>query len=253
MKKVLVLLLALTLIVSLCACGANKVVDVNPTISSDGAAALRADFENAKAFVEANIDMKNMEAQDQDQEDPSYLYQYWFAQDAPNVEFSLDAELDGQTVTVGKTTVKELKELGFELSTDQKVIEPDVSTGLSLSKGDKICNITLANNDTGKELPIDEGVLSEVDMIGNEFGISYVYSGLKDQSSFKDVIDKLGAPNSQVKISSDDSGVSIELSYFNSTQDGDKTSDKSLTVYFGYDTTNNTATVRQINLAITQS
>ena len=106
---------------------------------------------------------------------------------------------------------------------------------------------------TGKELPIDEGVLSEVDMIGNEFGISYAYSGLKDQSSFKDVIDKLGAPNSQVKISSDDTGVSIELSYFNSTQDGDKTSDKSLTVYFGYDTTNNTASVRQINLAITQS
>ena len=73
MKKVLVLLLALTLIVSLCACGANKVVDVNPTVSSDGAAAIRADFEKAKAFVEANIDMKNMEAQDQDQEDPSYL------------------------------------------------------------------------------------------------------------------------------------------------------------------------------------
>lgn len=251
MKKVLVLLLALTLIVSFCACGANKVVDVNPTVSSDGAAAIRADFEKAKAFVEANIDMKNMEAQDQ--EDPSYLYQYWFAQDAPNAEFSLDAELDGQTVTVGKTTVKELKELGFELSTDQKVIEPDVSTGFSLSKGDKICNITLANNDTGKELPIDEGVLSEVDMIGNEFGISYAYSGLKDQSSFKDVIDKLGAPNSEVKISSDDSGVSIELSYFNSTQDGDKTSDKSLTVYFGYDTTNNAASVSQINLAITQS
>ena len=73
MKKIIAMLLVFTLATVLCACGANKVVDVNPTVSSDGAAAIRADFEKAKAFVEANIDMKNMEAQDQDQEDPSYL------------------------------------------------------------------------------------------------------------------------------------------------------------------------------------
>lgn len=248
MKKIITLVLIAALTFTLIACGAEKIIDVNVTTAPADTAAIRENFDKTSAFVEANIDTKDMEVQT-DEESESYLYKYWFAtEEDTGAEFSKDIDIDGNTVTIGKTIVKDLESFGMDIEKTADTVQPDEIIGITLSKNNKFFSLSVSTP-SSEAAPIDDCVITEASAMNNDYSIDFTYSGLSKSSTLKDVIDALGKPNSSVHISSDEISNSIELSYYSQTAEEGVITDYNLTVYLNYDPAADSADISTISLS----
>ena len=248
MKKLIILTLIAALVLTLCACGAENIISVDPETETEDPAVLRSNLDSASAYLESCIDTSKMVTAMQE-DDPNYLYKYWsYDDDEFNASFSTDVELDGKTFTVGKTTVGELKEMGYELMIDEETVPTDYSKGFSIVKGDKFCNLT-ADNNTDKEQNIYDLVVTGFNGFSEEYGLEYSFNGIATGSTLEEVVAALGTPNYNISLSSDSLGTTFDMSYYNDKPDGDILISDVVTVYLTYDVAGNTAVVSSLDVS----
>lgn len=250
MKKLITLMLIAALAFTLFACGTNEPIVKDTTDESVDTAAVRESFDKAIDFIESAVDTSAMTSSIQDDDDGKYLYKYWsYDKDPGNVDIALDAEIGGSTVTVGTTTIDDLKALGFTVELDTDTVNANTVLGFSATKDGKFCNMSV-DNSTDKEKKAADMPISNVSGASEEYGAaSFVYRGLKVGSSLKDVIDALGLPNSGMTLSADSSSTTVSLSYFSTSAEDDKTViDTNLEINVIYDAAANTTNVSNFNL-----
>ena len=180
----------------------------------------KAGLEKAAAYVESLIDISEM-TESTEEEDPSYLSISW-DNTANEVSSALDPEvlIDEKKVVIGKTTVKELEDLGFTVKKDSDTVGPNEVVGVSLTKDDKTTSLTLKENDTSDTVQIADLPVYSFTSGSSEFCLPFDYSGLTDESTVEDVINALGEPNSTIRVSSEAMGTMITLTYDEVKEDG---------------------------------
>ena len=130
MKKFLALFSAILLVVGMCACSATSII-TEVTEGEVDSAALRADLDAAAAYIESSFDINSVLTAGEIDDQGSALYKNWLSEDIANNEIPIDVEVDGKTITIGKTTVADLKNTDFELDLDVETVEPDYTQGVS--------------------------------------------------------------------------------------------------------------------------
>ena len=254
MKKLITLLLIAALALSLFACGSQN-AGTNSPVSNPAAdvayddAAIRSNFEKAEAYVDAAFDGMDMSTSIQDNDDSDGIYKTWYYEGEPDkAPISSEIEIDGNKIVIGKTTAKDV--MGFDLTAEKnsETAQPGDVVTISLSKGDRSCSVMLAPNDTDKAKPVDDFPVYEVMTSAKDFSLPFTYCGLTVDSSLKDVLEALGAPNYMTTLSSEDMGAYIELDYNNTTQDGDENYSDSVVIRLVYDTDSDTALIDNIDL-----
>lgn len=251
MKKIILFTLIAALSLCLFACG-SKTDDGNSDNSVEyatvGAEAVRADFEKAEKYVDGVLDAKNMVTSIQDDGDGA-IYKYWTIEgDAENVPLSKEIEIAGNKIEIGTTSVRDLSSFDLDVSKSEETVKPGEVASLTLTKDNKYCNVISLPNDTDKDVPADDLTTAEVMTAAKDFSLSFSYSGVTGDSSLKDVLNALGTPNLTATLTSEDTGVSIELNYNNQEKDGDKTVSYSVIIHLVYDAQSDTATVDNIDV-----
>ena len=248
MKKLICLILAVILTLSLCACGADggNTGSGNNTVDP---ATLQSHVDSASDYIGTVIDTSKLTYSDQTDQ-PNSLYRNWYSEDEEPTgnELSMDVELLDKTITVGKTTVKELKELGYNVVTDVEEVEPNTEIALSIAEYDEFCALTVSNN-TDKnqnimDLPVDSMILGG----SEEYSVKYSYKGLTTGSTLEEAIKTLGEPAFGITVMADGPDTTIELNYTNSQIEGDFETSDSLDVYLTYDVEKDAATISNITL-----
>lgn len=249
MKKLLALLMIAALAVTLFACTVQEpIIAVDPTASSDEITGIRESFDKASAYIEANVDTTDAEVQT-DEEDESYLSKVWFIPEGTGSdEFSMDIAVEGNTITLGETTVKELESFGMDIEKLVETVQPDEMIGVQLSKDNRFFSLT-AGTPATEAAALDDCIIKEASGTYNEYTLAFSYSGLDEKATLKDVIDTLGVPNSSINLSGDTSGTSIELSYYKKTEKDGVYTDNNLSVYLSYDAAGDTAVLSSIHLS----
>ncbi len=264
MKKIAAFLLIAALTAALCACGSNSqkpdgssadsgipgIIDVLPEGGGElSPEDVKNNYDKAFAYVESTIDTTGMTANPDDEQE-GYYYCYWFYdEEAENVTFPMDVDVDGARIVVGETLEKDLKGLGFETEVPSETAEPDESIGVVINKNGKSAALTLQNNETGQPVPVADLPVFVFTDTDSEYSIPFTYAGLSSQSTIADVIKVLGKPNSSIHLSSDDISTTIELSYANNVTENDSDIMDSLDLTFIYNAESNTAALSNINLS----
>ena len=249
-KLIALLLFILLLTVGLCACGEQQSPDTPAEAGTEqtDTAAIRSAFDNASAYIESVIDTSDMTFEIQDDNNGAELIKNWYIKGEPaNDPLSTAIELDGVAIEIGKTTPKDLEELGFTLSAEATTVEPGTSTGFSISKGDKETNISLATNDTDKAVSIYDLPVTGVTSFDYEYALQLSYCGLNKGSTLKDLTDKLGRPNYIISLESDEYADRITVGYSYEIVDKGMIT---LYVYCAnliYDPESNSAAISQMN------
>ena len=240
MKRIILTVLIAALFFSLCACG--SAVDDQATQDS---AAIRTNFDAACAYVKSQVDTSEMTSTTR--EEGNGMYQYWTYSGEGTNEVGTDVNISGKTVTLSKTTVNDLKELGFEVDLTLETIKPDAVQGFTIKKGKKFCGLAIHNLSDKEADPADLPIFQFTGGSDDE-SLDYAYNGIKKDSTLKDVIYALDIPKSNITISGDVSGTTIVLNYVDSaTEDGVAVTD-SLDIYMRYNPKKNNATVTNLNL-----
>ena len=149
MKKAIVLILALVLALCICACGKKD----------DGIdrKAIKTEFDKAVSYTETLVDTKDMTSTVQDESDGVYLFKQWnHTGDFVNADIDLDFELNGKTITLGTTTVGDLKAMGFDVECGFETLKPGDTASLAVYIDGKRCVFDTATNDSDSEKSIDE-------------------------------------------------------------------------------------------------
>lgn len=241
MKRILALLLAVILTAALCAC--SPIVTIDETDATANPDELRANFDKAVAYVEANVDTSGMTPQIQD-DDAGSLYHYWLDEDeAPELSFSGEFMVGGDNkIVVGETTVKQLRELDLDVVFDKEEADPEETVSGTLEKDGKYVSIVLEQNTGDKKVPIDDLAIAMFwGGVDDDFCLDFTYCGLDRTSTLKDYIDKIGVPNNTLQVSADSTNTTIELSYYRETKDGDEITSTVLSIYLVYDPAADTA------------
>lgn len=246
MKKQLLILITAALILSLCACS-RDIIEIDHEPATVDSAAMRGEFDAARAYVESNADLSQMNSTVQN--DEKALYQYWNGSGEENDTFTQDIELEGKTVTIGLTTVSDLKDLGFKVDTGTESVEPNTVQGFSITQGDKYCSLAVENNtDTTQQL-------ADLPMIQFSCGapddgfLNCAYSDITCGSTLKEVFDAIGMPQSNIIVTTDNSGTRIELNYLSSFIEGERSVFDTLDIDLIFDKDKDTATVTNITLS----
>ena len=251
MKKLIIALLLVALTLGLCACGASDTQKPTEEQATQVPSVARQDFEAASTYIESLIDTNEMSKTDQD--DENGLYRYWtYSGKEANNTFSPEIEIDGKKITLGETTVNDLKELGFECEIDVETVQPNTEQGFIIRKDNKYCNISVQNT-TEKEQSIHELAVFQINVLTDSGFLDFNYGDIKSGSTLEDVIKALGTPRSNITLSGAESGASIALSYSNIVTDGDLETISTLDIDLPYQTEKNTADVRSINLSVSQN
>lgn len=250
MKKIFSLFLIAVLAFSLVACGSTQPAADNSETTTTDNTAIRETFDKASAYIESVLDTKGMDAQVQDDDGGANLYKYWTPTDAAdNAAFSMELDINGNAVTVGTTTVKDLAAFDWEIEKSAETVKPDEMMGVMLTKDNRSCSLTAATPTLGQEAPIDDCIICDATASYNEFSLPFSYSGLNEQASIKDIVEKLGVPNSGITLSSDANGSIIELSYFISTAEGDLVEDSNLSLSLNYSADSDIAVINSVQLS----
>lgn len=251
MKKTIIALLLVALTLGLCACGASNTQKPTEDQATPIPSVARRDFEAAATYVESSIDANEMSKTDQD--DENGLYRYWtYGGKEANDTFSPEIEIDGKKITLGKTTVNELKELGFECDIDVETVQPNTVQGITIRKNNKYCNISVQNT-AEKEQSIHELAVFQLNVLTDPGFLDFNYGDIKSGSTLEDVIKALGTPRSNITLSGAESGATISLNYNNTVTDGDLETISTLDIDLLYHTEENTAAVKSINLSVYQN
>ena len=248
MKKILVFLLALTLTIGLCACGAQDFVkEIDPADETVDTAALSANADKASAYIENIVDVTKMTSQTDDQ--GTAIQKNWSYEEAPDgVDFPMEITIDGDPITIKETKISEIKALGFdvEIGKEYETVQPQSNYSFSITKDSKSAAVSVDNN-TDQPQNIDDMPVSGFQGSFNEFSLDFTYSGLNGESALKDVIAAIGAPN-DLSLTADSFGTKIDVNYlFEGTEGGFQTSEN-LTVSLAYNAENNTAAVSDISI-----
>lgn len=249
MKKLTAIIVTALFALALAACGAKPPApsgSQQPGTQAD-AAAIKSNFDKAYDYVQALIQSDNVQA-DKFEDDPENLTCMWTFPDAPSdVDLSEDVEIDGQKITIGKTLVKDLAGLGFEITKSSDDVQPNEIFGIQLTKAGK--SVMLETHGTEKAQPSD--ALPVYGFTGGmqDFAIPYNYNGLTAASTLKDVLDIMGVPNADIRLSTDSMTSTIEVSYMNEQTVGDQTEQNRLSVTCTYDAASNTAVITSLNLS----
>ena len=249
MKKLTALLLILTLALALCACGATPPPDTDdvPAPKVD-TTAIRDSYDKASTYVVATFKPKGMVVSEQDEDDGAYLFKNWGKENIGNADFPAEIELDGETVTIGKTLVKDLADMGFEVSKGKETVEPNEITSVMLTKDNRTCILSTADTMSDKPVPIDDIPVGAVSAAYASYALPFTYSGLDSESTPADILDKLGSPNSSINLSSDAEGTIIELIYSRTVKEDDVSTDINLLIDLKYDVAKNNATMSSIDI-----
>ena len=250
MKKLTALFLILTLAVALCACSATSPPNPEENILPKAdIAAIRENYDKASAYIEATFKPEGMTVSEQDEDGGVYLYKYWSKENTDSADFTNDIEIDGKTITIGETPVKDLEGLGFEISKGKETVEPNEITSVTLTKGNKTCVLSTADTMSDKAVPIDDTIVGAVSASFSDYSLPFTYSGLDSKSTPADVIDKLGTPNSTINLSSDNDGSIIELVYTKTSKEGDVVTDVNLLIDLRYDADQNNASISSVDIS----
>lgn len=251
MKKIFAILLIAALAVTLVACGGAKNNDTDATSAPADTAAIRSVYDKAAAFVDANIDTKDLEVTEQDDDNGTYLCKFWNSTDeTASADFTNDIVVDGVTITLGKTTVKELKALdGYTVDLPQDTIESDTVLGFGLSKDNKSVQLSIISNDITEAAPVDDFTIDQITCSYSDFSLPFLYSGLDEKATVKDIIEKVGMPNSTIQLTVDEQSAVIELNYSRSSKADGLTIDETLTISLNYNADNDTAAVSDVRLS----
>lgn len=249
MKKLTALFLILTLAAALCACSATPPPNPEENILPKAdIAAIRESYDKASAYIEATFKPEGMTVSEQDEDGGVYLYKYWSKENSENADFTNDIEIDGKTITIGKTLVKDLDGLGFEISKGKETVEPNEVTSVTLTKNNKTCILSTSDTMSDKAVPIDDVTVGAVSASFSEYSLPFTYSGLDSKSTPADIIDKLGTPNSTINLSSDNDGSIIELVYTKTSKEDDVVTDVNLLIDLRYDAEKNDASISNVDI-----
>ena len=251
MKRLAALLLAAALTAGLCACNKTPGAD-NATekaarvqeVSSTNKELVKANFDKAVAFVESAIDTKDMMSRDN--EDEFCMYRDWSYEEIKNTELPDTIEVNGKTITIGKTTVKDLNELGMKLEKSMEKVPPQTGTAVNLIDDSKTFLLNV-DNGTDKTLDIDDMTITGFTTGFKDYTLPYSYSGINYDSTVEDVISKLGKPNSNITVDANDQSATITINYINDVTEGKTVTTDNVSVAFNYDPAKDTATLSSLN------
>ncbi len=248
MKRIITFLLIGVLALSLFACGAEKaIIDIDATAAPADPAVIRSNLDKTADYINSVADTKSMTAQLQE-DDPQNLYYTWsYDAETVNDDIAMDIKLDGETVTVGKTTYTDLKDMGYTIQPEFDTIDPHYGLGFSITKNNKFCNLTISNN-TDKQLPSADLPINEIQCSNDPSAMSIDYRGLTIGSSFEDTIKALGTPHNTISLCSDSMDTYFDVSYFSEAKDGDLTINDNLNLHFTYDVEANKSTLTSVLL-----
>lgn len=247
MKKLIITVLLAALTLGLCSCGSSNTQEqTTQDQATQDSAAAHENIKAASKYVESVIDTSEMSSSIQD--DENGVYQYWtYSGENANDEFSLEIEIDGKKIVLADTTISDLKDLGFECDTDVETVPPNTIQGFTMRKGDKLCNISVQNT-TDQEQDIQDLTIFQVNVFTDEESLGFNYGGIKGGTPLEEVVKAFGTPKSNVTVTANENGNSVTLNYYNAVTDGDLMTSSTLDIDLIYNTENNTATVRSINL-----
>ena len=263
MNRIITLLLAAVLAVSLCACGDNAngkqgAVDALDSKAGDlitivdetaDPEVVRADYEKGLAYVNSLMDSKGMTQSDQDDEGGTSLYHYWSYDETPeNADFPMDITLDGTKISIGTTKVSELRDAGMKLSISEDTVQPNTTFAFTVEKAPLGFTNLAADNSSDKEADIYTLPITEITVITDEDnGIPFDYCNLGKDSDLKAVLDAFGTPNYNATLSSGYTGVNLTLEYAYDTADASDI----LSISMIYDPEENTAKLGSLSLTRT--
>jgi hypothetical protein len=254
MKKQIALILSLLLVVCVFGCTAEATIPEVPetSASDDSAFILQERFDMASAYVESLFDASKTEVQT-DTEDPEYPQRYWyFSGPADGVNIPETVTVDGKSIVIGQTTVKELKELGFTVETSMDTVEPNTVLSFSIIDGRKKLVLTIAPNGTDQSIPFDDAIIAGFTGSFSAYSMPFGYAEITEASTLKDVISAFGieAGETVIGLVADTTDTEITVHMFNLVQNGDTETNKSLDITLRYSASENIAKVTNVTLNI---
>ena len=237
MRKWFARILIAAFAASLLACGGTNDSEKDASVpAADTAEAgdIRSHFEKASAYVESLIDTTGMEVLT-DEEDSEFLCRTWMYEKFISLpEIGREVTVDGKTIVIGETKVRDLPELGFEVAKFADELGPYEATSVSLQKGRKTFILSPQTNDTDRTLPLDDLPIFSFSATYSEDVIPFSYYGTDERTTLEDLIARWGIPNSSIRVTADSYGTYIELSYQSETADQDWITSDALTFSLNY-------------------
>lgn len=251
MKKQIVMILSLVLAVCMLGCTASAQIPDAPA-SDDSELTVQERFDMASAYVESLFDASKTEVQT-DEEDPEYPQRYWyFSGPADGVNIPETVTVNGKSIALGQTTVKELKELGFTVEMSMDTVEPNTVLSFSIIDGRKALILTIAPNNTDQSIPFDDAIIAGFTGSFNAYSMPFGYAGITEASTLKDVISAFGieAGETDIGLVADTTDTEITVHMFNMLQNGDTETLKSLDITLRYSASENIAKVTNVTLSV---
>lgn len=246
MKKLTLLILATILILGTAACGSKETALLYNEPATADTAGDRAAFEAASDYVKSAIGTSLVPSSVQDDEDG--LTQYWsYNGDEANDKINLSVTIAGKSITLGKTSVSDLENLGFELDLKNETVNPNTVFGFTVTKNGKHCNLGAVNN-TREAMKLSEMTVTQFNALSNDFNMDYDYNGITTGSTLEDVIKAFGTPKNSITLSSDHGAPTITLSYAASVTEESTAISDTLDITLVYNSANKTASLTNINL-----
>ena len=261
MKKFITIILTLTLVISLCACSAKN--DAKNDATKDEALirtveetgnpeAIRADHDKAVAYVNSVMDTEGMTQSDNDEDVTNLIHNWGYENEVKGSDIPMDITLDEKTFTIGKTTVKELRDMGMTLDISSDTVEANTFFGFTITKGSSFVNMD-AGNFTDSEAKIDTLPVTEITTTGGGSGIPFTYNNITEGSDLKTVLEIFGKPSLSATLTTDSFFNRIKLEYSRDTVENGMLTTDYLNIFLDYDADNNIAKVINIVLGSSTS
>ena len=239
MKKIFALMLALVMLLCLCSCG-NK---YNQKV--------RNSFDKAVAYTESLLDTSSMTSFVRDESNGNYIYKYWnHGENEGNADIDLNVEIEGHTITLNKTTVRDLKDMGFEVMIGFETLAPGETASLAIYSKDKRIAFNTARNETNEKVDVNDMPLCAFYGEMDDGHIPFVYRGLTIGSTLEEIVAALGSPNNAASIATDETGSSIGMDYFSDSTEDNAHITSALSITANYDADADTAVLSNVQLDI---
>lgn len=201
MKKLLIIALALTLVFSLCACGEEPV---------------KTEYlERTTSYIDTLIDSDKFT----EEKDLNKLVTKWTAAEDVSADLPDVLKLDGETITLGKTTVAELKEMGFKADAKTpETVEAGKNAEVSVNRNEQYCSVFTEVNDSDKAAKVDDLAITGFYVTGATFS-PFDYNGITDKSTLEDLL-SIDLPISTINLSTHGSDSLIYITYKRAASDG---------------------------------
>ena len=251
MKKQIMMILSLLLAICMLGCTANA-NPIEAPAADDSEHTLEERFDMASAYIESLIDASKTEVQT-DTEDPEYPQRHWFfSGPADGVNIPDTVTVNGKSIVIGQTTVKELKELGFTVDMSTDTVEPNTVLSFSIIDGSKALIFTTAPNATDQSIPFDDSIIAGFTGSFSAYSMPFGYVGITEASTLNDVISAFGIEAGETVIglvaSTTDTEITVHM--INMVQNGDTETLKSLDITLLYSASENDARVTSVMLDI---